>query len=119
MPYIADRIKESSSTTGTGTYTLAGASTGFRAFSAAFTNGQQVYYVATDSGGTDWEIGIGTYSASTLTRDVIIASTNAGSAFNWGVGSRTVFCDAPASALQTLVSGMGVLLSIRDGLFLN
>jgi hypothetical protein len=119
MPYIADRVKENSTTTGTGTYTLAGAAAGFRAFSAAFTNGLQVFYVAVDSAGVDWEIGIGTYSASTLTRDTIIASTNAGNAFSWASGTRTVFCDAPAIALQTLTTGMGTLLTIKEGYFLN
>ena len=96
MPLVLkDRVKETSTTTGTGTFTLAGASTGFQAFSV-IGDGNPTYYTITD--GTDWEVGIGTYTSSgtTLSRDTILESSNAGSAVNWGAGSKDVFVTYPA-----------------------
>jgi len=66
MPLVfKDRVKETSTTTGTGTLTLAGAVTGFQSF-AAIGNGNTTYYTITN--GTDWEVGIGTYTSSGTTR---------------------------------------------------
>ncbi|HSG63341.1 MAG TPA: hypothetical protein VLA24_18090 [Pseudomonadales bacterium] len=92
---IADRVKESSTTTGTGTYTLAGAEAGFQAFSA-IGNGNTTYYGATD--GTSWEVGIGTYTSigTTLTRDTILSSSNSGNPVNWAGGTRLIFGTQPA-----------------------
>ena len=93
---LKDRIKETTSTSGTGTYTLAGAETGFEAFST-IGNGNTTYYCCTD--GTDFEIGVGTYtlSGTTLARTTILQSSNSDSAVNWGSGSsRTIFCTYPA-----------------------
>lgn len=92
---LKDRTKETSSTTGTGTYTLAGAATGFQSFSG-IGNGNTTYYTSTD--GTDWEVGVGTYTSAgtTLARTTILASSNAGSAVNWAAGTRTIFCGLPA-----------------------
>lgn len=71
---IKDRVKETTSTTGTGTLTLAGALTGFDSF-AAIGNGNTTYYSCTD--GTDFEVGLGTYTASgtTLSRDTVFESS--------------------------------------------
>ena len=92
---VKDRVKETSTTTGTGTFTLAGAVTGFQSFSV-IGNGNTTYYTITN--GTDWEVGIGTYTSSgtTLSRDTILESSNAGSAVNWGAGSKDVFVTYPA-----------------------
>jgi hypothetical protein len=92
---VKDRVKETTTTTGTGTYTLAGASTGFQSFSV-IGNGNTTYYTVTDN--TNWEVGIGTYTSSgtTLSRDTILASSNAGGAVNWSVGSKDVFVTYPA-----------------------
>ena len=92
---LKDRIKETTTTTGTGTYTLAGAVTGFEAFSQ-IGNSNTTYYACTD--GTDFEIGIGTYTASgtTLARTTILQSSNSDSAVNWTSGTRTIFCTLPA-----------------------
>ena len=92
---VKDRVKETTTTTGTGTLTLAGAETGFQAFSV-IGDGNKTFYTITD--GTSWEVGIGTYTSSgtTLSRDTILESSNAGSAVNWGAGSKDVFCTYPA-----------------------
>lgn len=92
-----DRVKETTSTTGTGTWTLGGAVSGFVAFSAipGSADGDLVPYRAEQ--GTDWEVGIGTLGSSktTLARTVILASSNAGSAVSFGTGP-TIVCDLPA-----------------------
>ena len=87
---VKDRVKEISTTTGTGTFTLGGAADGFQSFSV-IGDGNQTYYAISD--GTDWEVGIGTYTASgtTLSRDTILESSNSGSAVNWGAGDKDVF----------------------------
>ena len=92
---IADRVKETTTTTGTGTYPLAGAVGGFESF-ASVGNGNTTFYCCTD--GTDFEVGIGTYTASgtTLARTTILQSSNSDSAVNWSSGTRTVFCTLPA-----------------------
>ncbi len=100
MAKIADRVKETTTTTGTGTYTLAGAVTGYRAFTSAFSNADTVEY-AIDNG-TDWEVGTGVFTTSgtTLTRASIRASSNAGSAVNWGAGTKNIWCNAAAANLD-------------------
>lgn len=92
---VADRVQETTTTTGTGTYTLAGAVTGYQSF-AVIGNANTTYYTVTD--GTNWEVGIGTYTSSgtTLSRDTILDSSNAGSAVSWGAGSKNVFVVYPA-----------------------
>ena len=92
---LKDRVKETTTTTSTGTYTLAGAVTGYQAFSV-IGDGNTTYYAVTD--GTDWEVGIGTYTSSgtTLSRDSILESSNSGNAVNWGAGIKDVFCTYPA-----------------------
>jgi hypothetical protein len=98
---LKDRVKETTATTGTGAYTLAGASTGYQSFSV-IGDGNTTYYSVTD--GTNWEVGIGTYTASgtTLSRDTILESSNAGSAVNWGSGSKDIFCTYPAEKFNFL-----------------
>ena len=94
---ISDRVKETTTTSGTGTYTLGGAVTGFETFTANLSDGDTTYYACTDN--TDFEIGLGTFTTSgtTLARTTILASSNSGSAVNWAVGTRTIFCTLPAA----------------------
>ena len=89
---LADRVQETTTTTGTGTITLAGASTGFQSF-AAVGNGNSTFYTIVDSTGSDWEIGVGTYtlSGTTLSRDTVLSSSNAGSLVNFSAGTKNVF----------------------------
>jgi len=92
---LADRVQETTVTTGTGTITLAGAVTGFQTF-AVVGNGNTTYYTLTS--GSNWESGIGTYSTSgpTLARTTILASSNAGSAITLS-GVSNVFLTGPSS----------------------
>ena len=95
---LKDRVKETTTTTGTGTYTLAGAVSGFESFNEVG-DGNTTFYSCTD--GTDFEIGIGTYTASgtTLARTTILQSSNSDAAVNWTSGTRTIFCTLPAEKI--------------------
>lgn len=92
---VKDRVKETTTTQGTGTVTLAGASSGYQSF-AAIGDGNTTYY--TIAGGAEWEVGIGTYTASgtTLSRDTVLSSSNSGSLVNFSAGSKDVFVTYPA-----------------------
>ena len=92
---LSDRAKETTTTTGTGTYTLAGAVTGFETF-ASIGNGYTTFYSCTD--GTDFEVGVVTYTSSgtTLARTTILQSSNSDSAVSWSSGTKTIFCTLPA-----------------------
>jgi len=94
---VKDRVKETTTTTGTGTLTLAGAVAGFNSFSVVG-DGNSTYYSIVEESGTDWEVGIGTYTATgtTLSRDTVLESSNAGSLVNFGAGSKEVFVTYPA-----------------------
>ncbi len=94
---LADRVNETTTTTGTGTITLAGAQTGFQSF-AAIGNTNTTYYTIVHQTANEWEVGIGTYtSAGTLlSRTTVLSSSNGGSLVNFSVGTKSVFCDYPA-----------------------
>jgi hypothetical protein len=103
---LKDRVKETSTTTGTGTFTLLGASTGFQSFSS-IGDGNTTYYTIALQGGSEWEVGIGTYTSSgtTLARTTILASSNSGSAVNFSAGTKDVFVTYPAG--RSVVGGEG------------
>ena len=115
-----DRVQETTTTSGTGTVTLAGAVSGFQDFSA-IGDGNDTYYTITN--GTNWEVGIGTYTASgtTLSRDTILESSNSGSAITLS-GLSNVFCTYPAEKAVVQDednSGYAPQLSATNGVFVN
>jgi hypothetical protein len=99
---VKDRIKESTTTTGTGTLTLAGATTGFQTF-AAVGDANTTYYAILN--GSNWEVGLGTYTVSgtTLSRDTILSSSNSGAAITLA-GVSDVFCTYPSEKAVILNS---------------
>jgi hypothetical protein len=96
---VADRVKETSTTAGTGTLTLAGASAGFQSF-AVIGNGNTTYYTIVDGTTGAWEVGIGTYTASgtTLSRDTVLSnSSGTTTQINFAANVKDVFVTYPAS----------------------
>jgi hypothetical protein len=94
---LADRVQDTTITTGTGSVTLSGSPpAGYQSFGAAIGNGNTTYYTIT--GGNQWEVGLGTYvSASTaLNRNTVLASSNSGSLVDFSAGTKTVFVTYPA-----------------------
>ena len=96
----ADRVRETSTTTGTATYALAGAEVGFRTFSSAVGNGNTCPYFAVM--GSNWEAGIGTVAAGTLARTTVMTSSNANNPVSWGAGTKQVALGIPAGLLPML-----------------
>ena len=94
---LADRVKETTTTAGTGTVTLLGASTGFQSF-AAIGDTNTAYYTIAGQTGSEWEVGIGTYTAAgtTLARTTVLSSSNAGSLVNFSAGTKDVFVTYPS-----------------------
>lgn len=117
---VADRVQETTTSTGTGTITLAGAVSGFQSFSVVGDGNTTFYTIA---GGTEFEVGIGTYTASgtTLSRDSILESSNSGSAVNFSAGTKNVFVTYPAERAvfttdtQTLTNKTTEKLILNDG----
>jgi hypothetical protein len=107
---VKDRVKVSSTTTGTGTFTLGSAALGFQDFSV-IGDGNTTYYTITGVGSAEFEVGIGTFTASgtTLSRDTILESSNAGSAVNFSAGAKEVFVTYPAErAVYTDAAGTAI-----------
>ena len=98
---LADRVKETTTSTGTGTVTLAGASTGYQSFSVVG-NGNTTYYVIAGQGTSEWEVGIGTYTSAgtTLARTTVLASSNAGSLVTFSAGTKDVFVSLPSTYIR-------------------
>lgn len=116
---IKDRVQETTTTTGTGTITLAGAVSGFQSFSVIGNSNTTFYSIV---GETEWELGIGTYTSSgtTLSRDTILESSNGGTAVNFSAGTKTVFCTYPAERSvyvdgSSIVPGATATLPISSG----
>ena len=110
---LKDRVKVLATTTGTGTFTLGAAVTGFQDFSV-IGNGNTTYYTIVAQSSTDWEVGIGTYTASgtLLSRDTVLESSNAGAKVDFAAGIKDVFVTYPAEKAiyeeadgQTLING--------------
>jgi len=95
---LKDRVKETTSTAGTGTITLSGAAQGFQGFSAVG-EGNTTYYCIASA--LQWEVGIGTYSSGLLTRDTILGSSENGAKVGFSAGIKDVFCVYPATKAIT------------------
>jgi hypothetical protein len=119
---VNDRVKETSTTIGTSTLTLDGAVPGFETFSSAIGNTNTTYYaIQNQNVPTEFEVGIGTVGAGTLSRDTIISSSNGDAAVNFSTGTKDVFVTLPASkavlendlgvASATTFSGSGAQLT--------
>jgi hypothetical protein len=105
---VKDRVKVSTATTGTGTLTLGAAAIGFQDFST-IGDGNTTYYTITDGVSGAFEVGIGTYGSAgdTLTRDVVLASSNSNNLVNLGSGDKDVFVTYPAG--RSVIGGMGYI----------
>ena len=98
---INDRVKETTTTTGTGAVSLGGAVTGFETFAAGIGNSNTVYYCIAHQDQAEFEVGLGTLDgdSSDLTRTTVISSSNSDSAVNFSSGTKDVFCTIPASKM--------------------
>ena len=94
---INDRVKETSTTTGTGTLTLNGAVTGFETFSSAIGNTNTTYYAIELPNTAEFEVGLGTVSAGQLARTQVFSSSNSDALVDFSAGTKNVFCTLPAS----------------------
>jgi hypothetical protein len=113
---LADRVKETTTTAGTGTITLAGAATGFQSF-AVVGDGNTTFYTIASQTGNEWEVGVGTYATSgtTLARTTVLSNSSATqpSALNFSAGTKDVFVTYPAgfAVASTNVGTSGQLLT--------
>jgi len=115
---LADRVQETSTSVGTGSFTLAGAVTGYQTF-AVIGNGNTTFYTIADQGGSNWEVGIGTYSTTgpTLARTTVLSNSNGNtSPVNFPAGTKTVFVTYPSEQSVNLdasgnVSALGTIAS--------
>jgi len=109
---IADRVKETTTTTGTGTVTLLGASSGFQSF-AIVGDANTTYYAIAGQTGNEWEVGIGTYTSSgtTLARTTVLSNSSGTqpSALNFSAGTKDVFVTYPAE-LAAFANGNGAVV---------
>ena len=109
---VKDRVQETTLTVGTISVVLAGSSAGFQTFSSAIGNGNTTYYCIT--GGSEWEVGLGTVGIGTLSRDTVLESSNGGSLVNFSAGTKQVFCTYPAER-AVLTDSLGALATQGDG----
>ncbi len=95
---LNDRVKETTTTTGTGALTFAGAVSGFETFSAGIGNSNTTYYAVAHQSANEWEVGLGTLAAdsSTITRTTVFSSSNSDSAVDFAAGTKDIFCTYPA-----------------------
>jgi hypothetical protein len=121
---LADRVQETTTTTGTGTVTLAGASTGFQSF-AAIGDGNTTFYCIAGQGTSEWEVGIGTYTSSgtTLARTTVLSSSNSGSLVSFSAGTKSVFVTYPSERSvnldQSTSTAFASQFAASNGIFVN
>ena len=113
----ADRVKDTTTSTSTGAVTLSGTPrTGFQSFGTAIGNGNTCYYTIADQSGSNWEVGIGTYTSAgtSLSRDTVLASSNSGALVNFTAGTKDVFVTYPAS--RAIPQGRAYVTNLIYGL---
>ena len=96
---LNDRVKQTSTTTGTGTFSLTGTETGFETFVTGIGDGNSCFYAIANDGTSEFEVGIGTVTdaaTDTLSRTTVISSSNSDNLVNFTAGTKTVFCTYPA-----------------------
>ena len=95
---VKDRVKETSTSTGTGAISLAGAQPNFRTFSSVLSNADTTYYAIIDNTNLAFEVGLGTYATSgnTITRTTVLSSSNSNSAVDFSAGTKDVLLTYPA-----------------------
>jgi len=112
---INDRVKETSTTTGTGTFDLAGATPDFISFVSGVGNTNTTYYCITNTGTDEFEVGIGTVTdaaTDTLSRTTILSSTNSDALVDFGIGEKEVFCTIPAKkAMSPVMEATGYVVT--------
>ena len=111
---IKDRVKETTTTTGTGNIALGGAVSNFVTFSSVLSDSDTTYYAIVDSNNSDFEVGLGTYvsSGNTIARTTVLASSNSGSAVNLSSGSKVIFCAFPAD--KAVIEDANGVVSIEN-----
>ena len=113
-----DRIKEDTTTTGTGAYALGGSSATFDTFQSCMSNGDTTYYAVahTTSGTDEWEVGLGTWNTgNTLARTTVLAGSNGTSAVNFSAGTKNIFMTVPADQTRLGITATTAELNILDG----
>lgn len=108
---LSDRVRETTTTTGTGAFSLGGAATGYRAFSSVMANADTTYYTCAGQGTSEWEVGIGTWNTgNTLSRTTILASSNGGSAVTFSAGTKDIFITYTAAkvVIQDASGNVGI-----------
>jgi len=108
---LADRVRETTTSTGTGTITLSGAVDGYQSF-AVIGNNNTTYYTISNT--SQWEVGIGQYYGGTLSRDTIISSST-GSKLNLIAGTKDVFVTYPAGKSVNQDANNRVLIPYTAG----
>ena len=111
---IKDRVKETTTTTGTGNVALGGAVSNFVTFSSVLSDSDTTYYAIVDSNNSDFEVGLGTYvsSGNTIARTTVLASSNSGSAVDLSAGSKVIFCAFPAD--KAVIEDANGVVSIEN-----
>jgi hypothetical protein len=93
---LSDRVREVSSSSGLGSFTPSGAFTGYTTFTSTIGAGNTTYYTITNDSLGQWEVGVGTFDGTELSRDLILTSSNSDAKVDFGVGSKEIFCTLPA-----------------------
>jgi len=92
----ADRVREATTSVGTGDVTLSGAFNGCQTFAAGIGANNSTYYTIALDSADEWEVGIGTYVGPNFTRDVVLSSSSGTALVNFSTGTKEIFCTLPA-----------------------